>query len=142
MKKKGQAFLITAVILITVLVAFFTIVNYSKKTEFSKLEYISEQIQIESEKVMDYDLINPGTEIIDDFTGNISNNLDEDTEIYFITGESGLLICENSCDVSQGTDIIVTIENSTYKFPLFAEGKHFYYVMINEYGGEKYVYTN
>ena len=73
MKKRGQAFLITAVIFITIVSALITIHNYSKKTTFSTFPYIAEEIQIESEKVMDYALIKDNWDKIDDFTKNVSD---------------------------------------------------------------------
>ncbi len=148
MKKRGQAFLISTVVIIMILIAFVTIANYSKKTRFSTFSYVAEEIQIESEKVMDYALITGDYSEVDKFTKNISNYVDEDTRIYFITGDP--LVCysyigesKTPCqeyDVSTNP-INVTINNTVYEFPL-TQGKHFYYVMIKEFRGEKYVYTN
>ena len=72
-QKRSQAFLITAVIFIAIASAIITIHNYSKKTEFSTFPYIAEEIQIESEKVMDYALIKDNWDKIDDFTKNVSD---------------------------------------------------------------------
>lgn len=146
MNKKGQAFLITAIIFIAIISTFITIKNYSKKTEFSSFPYIAEEIQIESEKVMDYALIKSDDASVDKFTKDVSDYAKkEDIDIYFITGESGSLICSkcNNLDASKNP-INATINKNSYYFTKYPEGKHFYFIMIKEkeVGGEKYVYTN
>lgn len=151
--KSGQAFLISSIVIIMILVAFITIANYSKKTTFSTFLYIAEEIQIESEKVMDYALMRDNFAIIDNFTKNVSDYVDEDTRIYFITNKTdGNEEMEfynytnqnkNPLEdyLSIGENITVIIDQTNYTFPL-TEGKHFYFIMIKEIRGEKYVYTN
>ncbi len=143
MKKRGQAFLITAVIFIAIISAFITIHNFSKKTTFSTFSYIAEEIQIESEKVMDYVLVS-GKDVTDDFTQKVSDYVKkEGIDIYFIEDSSGSLICSNCGGfVIDGNKITATIDGTNYNFPKYSEGKHFYFIMLKEAGGEKYVYTN
>ncbi|MBI2004395.1 hypothetical protein HYS72_02935 [Candidatus Pacearchaeota archaeon] len=148
--KKGQAFLITAVIFIAIVSAFITIHNSSKKTEFSTFPFVAEEIQIESEKVMDYALVKDDFNSIDTFTDDVSKYVDkENIDIYFIEDSSGSLKFYNSTidltsDLTINSNIIATLENTNYLFPLNSKGKHFYFIMIKEkeVGGEKYVYTN
>ena len=142
--KRSQAFLITAVIFIAIVSTLITIKNYSKKTEFSTFPYMAEEIQIESEKVMDYSLIKDDYNKVDDFTQNVSDYVKkEDIDIYFIEDSSGSLKCDN-CDnlVINGNKITATIDDATHEFPLYSKGKHFYFIMIKEERGEKYIYTN
>ena len=142
-QKRSQPFLITAVIFITIVSAFITIHNYSKKTTFSTFPYVAEEIQIESEKVMDYDLINSDNKI-ETFTDDVSDYAKkENIDIYFITEESGSLIC-SKCDAldTSNNPINATIKENSYYFTKYPSGKHFYFIMIKEKGGEKYVYTN
>lgn len=143
--KKGQAFLITAVIFIAIISTFITIKNYSKKTEFSTFPYIAEEIQIESEKVMDYSLIKDNYNSISTFTEDVSSYTEkEGIDIYFIEDSSGSLICSNCNNLAtNGNEITATISGTEYFFPK-TEGKHFYFIMIKEkeVEGEKYVYTN
>ncbi len=151
MKKRGQAFLITAVIFIAIISAFITIHNFSKKTTFSTFSYIAEEIQIESEKVMDYVLVS-GKDVTDDFTQKVSDYAKkEDIDIYFITDNScynyldEIKIPLNSNNCQTTNDLITaTIDGTNYNFPKYSEGKHFYFVMIKEKEdrGEKYVYTD
>ena len=141
--KKGQAFLITAVIFIAIVSTLITVHNSSKKTEFSTFPYIAEEIQIESEKVMDYDLINSENKI-ETFTDDVSDYVKkENIDVYFITEKSGILTCSkcNKFDASKNP-INATINKNSYYFTKYPEGKHFYFIMIKEINGEKYVYTN
>jgi len=146
MEKRGQAFLISSIVIIMVLVAFVTIANYSKKTTFSTFPYAAEEIQIESEKVMDYALLNNKFNEIEDFTKDVSDYIDKDTRIYFIEDSLGSLKFYNitddlTSDLFINGEIIATLDNTDYFFPK-TEGKHFYFIMIKEIKGEKYVYTN
>lgn len=148
MKRGGQAFLITAVIFIAIVSALITIHNYSKKTEFSTFPYIAEEIQIESEKVMDYALVNNDYSKINGFTQDISDyTKKENIDVYFITGDlNNLNFKKPDKDTtgtmsSSGSEIKITIKGADYFFPK-TQGKHFYFIMIKEMGGEKYVYTN
>lgn len=144
MKKRGQAFLITAVIFIAIVSAIITIHNFSKKTEFSTFPYVAEEIQIESEKVMDYDLMHE-TNNIEDFTQKISDyTKKEDIDIYFINDDGCYNTDSKQCLFNNGNKITATIDGTNYDFPKYPEGKHFYFIMIKEkeVGGEKYVYTN
>src|SRR3989338_2712682 len=63
--------------------------------------------------------------------------------IYFITEESGSLRC-SKCDAldTSTNPINATIKENSYYFTKYPKGKHFYFIMIKEKGGEKYVYTN
>ena len=152
--KRSQAFLITAVIFIAIVSAFITIHNFSKKTTFSTFPYIAEEIQIESEKVMDYALIKSDENSINDFTDDVSNYVKkENIDIYFITGEDPDMKCyyydnagkkdlsSDNCKTTN-SEISATIKDTTYQFTEYPSGKHFYFIMIKEDRGEKYVYTN
>ena len=143
-QSRSQAFLITAVIFIAIVSALITIHNYSKKTEFSTFPYIAEEIQIESEKVMDYALIKSDDASVDKFTKNVSDYVKkEDIDIYFIEDSSGSLSCSkcDSFDFSNNP-INATINKNSYYFTKYPEGKHFYFIMVKEKGGERYAYTN
>ena len=144
---KGQAFLITAIVFIAIVGAFITLKNYSKKTEFSTFPYMAEEIQIESEKVMDYALINEDYSSINIFTQDISDyTKKEGIDIYFIEDSLGSLSCYNvdgkTCNlVVNGNEILATINGISYSFTKTG-GKNFYFIMIKEDGEEKYVYKN
>ncbi len=158
MKKRGQAFLITAVIFIAIVSTLITIHNYSKKTTFSTFPYVAEEIQIESEKIMDYVLVSED-DVIDDFTKDVSNYAKkEGIDIYFITGKYPSIEFYNYVENNKNP-LNVNIDNSNklitatigqspnqenYEFTFYPEGKHFYFIMSKEkeVGGEKYVYTN
>lgn len=133
-----------------VLAAFVTIANFSKKTTFSTFPFVAEEIQIESEKFMDYSLMND-YDNMGDFTEKLSEYVDEDTRIYFIEDSSGTFDCYNwsegskdSLDLCEDNGGLVTtvVDQTTYTFDDFSPAKHFYFIMIKEIGGERYVYTN
>lgn len=131
-----------------VLAAFVTIANFSKKTTFSTFPFVAEEIQIESEKFMDYSLMND-YDYMGDFTKDLSEYVDEDTTIYFIEDSSSWAcysyvdgIPEN-CNFFDATGpIIATLDGTDYTFDDLSPAKHFYFIMIKEIGGERYVYTN
>ncbi|MFB6246725.1 MAG: hypothetical protein ABEI74_04000 [Candidatus Pacearchaeota archaeon] len=163
-EKKAQAFLIGAVLLIGILVGLVTVSNYAETSGFSTLESKGEKIDIESEKVMDYALINkkPSEKLnstaIKNFTLETTKSLGPKTKIYFIenssySGNSGPIDCYNwntsknpakkeYCQTYiKNQKIISTIERSNQTFPK-TQGKHFYFVMIKESQGERHIYKN
>lgn len=143
-------------ILIMILAAFITMSNYSKKRNLFALPYLAEEIQIESEKVMDYNLIT-GNDKLENFTEEISKYAGEDTKIYFITGQdSDIKFYYYEDDAKVSLTPIIEKENkkitatiyleddgtpNNYEFPL-TKGENFYFIIVNEYKGEKYVYAN
>lgn len=140
--KRGQAFIITAVIFIAIVSTLIATHNFSKKTEFSTFPFIAEEIKIESEKVMDYALVNSEWNKIDIFKEEASNYAEkEGIKIYFIEDALGNLRCSN-CNSLDENGITATIGETEYSFPKYNSGKHFYFIMIKEKGDEKYVYTN
>ena len=69
--KKGQFYLIAAMIMIIIITLFAVIFNFSEKSDVSKLKELGEQLSIESEKVLDYDTYN-GENEIETFTQEFS----------------------------------------------------------------------
>lgn len=151
--KSGQAYLISAIILLMVLAAFITIGNYSKKKEFSSLSYMAEEINIESEKVMDYALVSGNWSVVGNYTQKVSESLDKNTRIYFIEDVSNGISCynwtesekdeipKNFCKKGEEQINMSIDKEEKFSFPVY-EGKHFYFVIIKESGGEKYIYKN
>ena len=163
--KKGQAFLITAVIILMLLVSFITITNYSKKRSFSTIEMLGEEIQLESEELMDYNLVTL-TDKTPDYIEAISKRLDGDTNVYFIVGPRDNLkfykqnhppidcdfnlVNQVECEHNDNDQIDVQIEMLSpaeilnFEFPLHRpdQGEHFYFIIIQNKNGERYIYTN
>jgi hypothetical protein len=150
--KKGQFYLIAAIIIAGILIALFYATNYSQKRVSYDAEEISEELRIEAEYVLDYELNNPGTGIeeFEDFAMEYSDYA-KDKEIYFILVDLNDGIQEHykytgATKVPSGelyvggNEIQFKIDGGTYIFPL-EEGKNFYSVILYDKGGERYVYT-
>jgi hypothetical protein len=152
-KKKGQFYLISTIILVGLLVGLTVAFNYSARTDSSEVEKIARELRIESEKVLDYEAFNPGTGIneFDDFSKKYSYYAGEDKDIYFIlvdqnygieeaykyTGETKV---DLSDDLIIGEDIQFILDEKYYTFKL-EEGKSFYFIIVYDTGGERYVFT-
>ncbi len=148
--KSGQFYLIAAIILVTIIVSLLSITNYSQKKDNTRIENIGRELEIESEKVFDYDKIN-GQNEIENFTGEYSYYVGEEIKLYFITGDENALEAytyENGIKIDLSSEsgiiedkIIFAHEETEYSFDL-NKGKNFYFVLSQDIGGEKYVYTN
>lgn len=159
--KRGQAFLVGAILLVGILIGLVATNNYLQTSGFSTLNYEGERINIESKKVMDYALLNKGqneklnSTAINKFTKEVTNSTGPNTDTYFIenssySGNSGPIDCykwnktrkKEYCKTQiKNQKIISTITGTNYTFPK-TQGKHFYFIMIKEDESEKYVYKN
>ena len=54
MKKRGQFYLLAAIVIISIIIGFATIANYSKTTTSTKVYDLGEELKIESANVLDY----------------------------------------------------------------------------------------
>ncbi len=151
---KGQFYLIAAVIIITVIVGFITISNYSKKRTSVKLYDLGEELGIESQNVLDYGTFTyPDDEegmnaLWESFIENYKDYAGGGKDLYFIFGDSGSLQVKAYEDLEEvdydlttnGGKISIVIEDIEYQFDLKAED-NFYFVISQEIEGEKYVIT-
>jgi len=88
--KKGQFYLIAAVIIIAMVFAITALVNQAKKQEFSEIQYAVEELSIEAEAVMDYAIKNEPTDIngrLETFTKNYSDYSNVEN-LYFVFGDT------------------------------------------------------
>jgi archaellin len=149
---KGQFFLIAAIIIAGILIGIAYMINYSTKTVSHEAEEVADELRIEAEYVLDYELNNPVTPIdeFEDFSAEYSAYA-EDKDIYFIVvdldnGVQDAYMYNENLKVDLGSDLHVgsgEIQfniDKPYTFPL-EEGKNFYSVVIYDKGGERYVYT-
>ena len=147
--KKGQFYLVATIIIVGIVIGLAVIFNYSTKTNSYEVEEIAKELNIESQKVMDYDIAQ-STNKLENFAGNYSSYVGEDKDIYFIivgevgNGEAYKFTDGEKVDFSE--DLNVTGEeiqfglNETYTFKR-EKGKNFYFIIIYNKGGEIYVYT-
>ena len=93
--KKGQFYLLAAIIIIIVIVGFATVSNYLKKKGTVKLYDIKDELQIESGEVLEYGISEEITDIndlrilIDDFIVKYQEYAGEGKSLYFIFGNAG-----------------------------------------------------
>jgi hypothetical protein len=151
MNKKGQFYLIAAIILVGLIVALSAAMNYSTKTNSNEAEEIAKELTIESSQVLDYDTLHPSDTQFENFAMAYSQYVGEDKDIYFIIVDENQGIKEAykysadtkvdlSSNLAVGSDIKFTIDSSTYSFKL-EDGENFYFVIVQSKGGERYVLT-
>ncbi len=148
--KKAQFYLVAAIVLVTVTVAFITIANYSQKRTPVTIYDLGEELGIESQNVLDYGTSQGGDmeTLLTNFVEDYKVYAGESKNLYFIFGTEGdiqIKAYQDLIDVSEGIEytegagqIVVTIEDIEYQFDL-GEGQNFYFVISQEIDGEKYV---
>lgn len=143
--KRGQFYLIAAFIIITVVVGFIAVSNYSTSRSFTRIYALKDELTIEAEKVLDYETLT-GESVFEDFAANFSNYAGEDIQIYYIIGGLNSIeaytYMESKKEIINSTDngdkIIVTIDKADYKFDSLP-GKNFYFIISQDIRGEKYI---
>jgi hypothetical protein len=91
MRKRGQFYLLAAIILIAVIVGFAGISNYTSKNAYTEVYDLEKELEIEGSSVLDYGIYSPDVddvnEIINNFVLDYSSYSDEtDRDIFFIYG--------------------------------------------------------
>ncbi len=90
-KKRGQFYLLSAIIIISIIIGFSTISTYTKKGGAIKIFDLGEELGIESANVLDYGTF-PANQVSDldalleNFVGDYADYLGEDREISFVFG--------------------------------------------------------
>lgn len=153
MNKKGQAYLIASLIIISMIIAFATVSNYSNRTGYVKIYNLEYDYRIETEKIVDYSLINgvDSKSLIRNFTKDFSIYSGEDIIIYTIFGQGYDTENIRAYQYTNGVEtylnfdissenIIVGVDGVDYKFKLIS-GENFYYIISQKRGDEKYVIT-
>ncbi len=93
-EKRGQFYLMAAIIIIAILSGLTFIFNYSSLGVYSTQQfYIGEELSIEAEKVMDYALKNSidSRTLLENFTKTYSNYSEEGDDFYFLFGNRDLI---------------------------------------------------
>lgn len=166
--KTGQFYLISAIILATLIIGIVTISNYAKRESNLKLHALKEEIQIESAYVLDYGLYNQLSDaafysLLLDFTKNYIDYQGQGKDLYFIFGNQnnitvtgyqelnksvsldGSVITTSSGEFiggidPTGTDIILTLDDSSYDFEI-KSGKNFYFILSQKINKGEYIIT-
>ena len=149
--KKGQFYLIATIIIIGLVISLTVIFNYSTKTNSYAIEKVVKELRIEGEKVLDYDTIHPASPQFENFSMQYSEYAGEDKEIYFIVVDESNGVekaykytqgekVDLSSDLVVGNNVQFTLDSKTYNFKL-ENGENFYFILVDDKGGERYVYT-
>lgn len=103
MNKRGQFFLLAAVILVATLVTLSSTVNYTKTNkEPTRFFDLSNEIKQEGGEVINYGIYNDVDGAIENFTENMGEyvgDADPNTEVFFIYGNSSEVVVENYAKV-------------------------------------------
>lgn len=166
--KTGQFYLISAIILATLIIGIVTISNYAKKESNLKLHALKEEIQIESAYVLDYGLYHQLSDaelhtLLLTFTKDYIDYQGKNKDLYFIFGNQnnitvtgyqelnksvsldGSIITTSSGEFiggidPTGTDILLTIDDSSYDFEI-KSGENFYFILSQEVNKGEYIIT-
>lgn len=163
MNKRGQFYLIAAIIIVTIAAGFVTISNYASSQQTSDINYLRDEIKLESSKAMDYatwnnkDFTSTMINVSEQYINNTAGN-----NFYFIFGTAtGMTflasqsfyanITLNGDDQTDnvGTGKIysqtfvpsgttnITINGNDYVFKL-NNGNNYGFVISSEKGGQVY----
>lgn len=149
--KRGQFYLITAVILAGLVLGLLSVYNQSSNTEtYSKIPELSQQLNLESEAVLDYDLNNNQNKF-DNFASNFSEYSGKDVNIIYIVGKKDHMKAFNYSDgikknlpifSSSGDNLKFEFRGITYSFPIINDGENFHYIISQDYNGGTFITTD
>ncbi|MEN7982127.1 MAG: hypothetical protein ABFQ65_01625 [Nanoarchaeota archaeon] len=86
--KKGQFYLLSAIIIISIIIGFSAVSTYTKTSEV-KIFDLGEELDIESTNVLDYGAYNAVEDLdtlLNNFASNYSEYIGEDKELSFVFG--------------------------------------------------------
>ena len=164
MNKRGQFYLIAAIVIITIAAAFVTISNYISSQQTQDIYYLRDEIKIESSRTMDYIILNSANfrDTMTNFSEQYINNT-FGNNFYFIFGNATSMtflayqsfeatITRDSIDKTNdiGTDkiyienfvpsqnVTLGINGNDYIFKLNV-GNNYGFVISSEKGGQEYI---
>ena len=119
--RKGQFYLIAAIIIIAIIIGFAAIKNYTQKKEVIKLYNLGDELKIESENVLDYGTYNgfekeEMEEFLIKFIESYADYASEGKNLYFLFGNNQKfnfiayqeLATKISIDIGEGINIVQT----------------------------------
>jgi len=115
MEKKGQFYLLSAIVIISIITGFFAIRNYSDTSENVKIFDLKEELGIESEEVLDYGIYKRENieKLLENFTKLYSTYAGSEKEIYFIFGNTREVYVASYRDIETGT-VSITIPETSF----------------------------
>ena len=126
MDKRGQFYLVAAMVIIVLIVGFAAIQNYIKKQSTVKLYDVKEELGIEGGKVLDYGTFNVEDEqeredLIKDFSEDYIAYAGEGRNLYLIFGSYDKVFMITYEEVISGEIDIVTGEQGRSRLDIIAE---------------------
>ena len=118
-RKRGQYYLISAIVIIMILIGYAVISNYSKIIRYTKTYDLAEELEIESANVLDYGIYNEDIEIdqmknlLEGFIEAFSN-IGEVEELYFIFGNAEEIVFMGYQQLQDEILIKVAIDEEDY----------------------------
>lgn len=148
--KRGQFYLLGAIVIIIVIIGFAAVSNYAKKRTTSEIYDIKEELGIESGKVLEYGTTPGNIDVTENFTEQYETYAGADKEIYFIFGniEEGITVItydEKESEISLvvegkiGQQVLNPVLIKETKTPYYVEDEGVYKVDIKT--DEENVYT-
>src|SRR3972149_7820512 len=169
--KRGQFYLVAAIIISVIVIGFVSMSNYSRRQETTNIQNVGRELSIESEKVLDYATYGGHDEkqTMKNFTERYITYLGADKDSYFLFGNTAQITVvgyaqsdktiyvntssgQITVDLNIGqissqdfnpppNNVTLTIDGEDYEFGL-KSGENFYFIMFEETGGEKHVIRN
>ena len=114
MNKKGQFYLLAAIIIVAVIIGFAAVSNYAKKKSDVKIYDLGEELGIEGGQVLEfgtYKTGDAGTKL-GEFSELYTSYAGENKELYFIFGDENKITVATYADIISGT-IALSGESTT-----------------------------
>ena len=172
MDKRGQFYLLAAIVIVGIIIGFSTVSNYSKQKSSIRIYDLGEELGIESGQVIEHGVYQQKNidNLLENFTALYTEYAGEGKELYFVFGDeeevsvatySDITEVEISVDVGD-KKIGKTLKKQEYKKEDYApigdnveidigetkhnfklkSGENFYYIITQDVGEEEYVVTN
>jgi hypothetical protein len=105
--KRGQFYLLGAIIIIVIILGFVGVTNFAKTKQDLKIYDLKEELNIESGNVIDYGLVT-GTNtdmqaLLTTFAGDYSTYAGADKNLYFVFGDTKGITVASYQDIVSGT---------------------------------------
>ena len=166
--RRAQVYLVSAIILAAIVISVIAISNYSKKNEYSDINSLRDELNIESAKVLDYEINNKFSQAqmnqnLIDFTQRYIDTESRDKNLYFVFGNQvnttlkGYQNTPHNISLDRtavtsspgaflgsvdpfGNSVTLGVDENSYIFTL-KSGENFFFVISREIGGQDYVVT-
>jgi hypothetical protein len=170
MNKRGQFYLIAAIVLITIAVGFVIVSNSASSQQTPNIYFLRDELKIESSKTIDYGTSSQlsGTQIqstLTSFSSQYINN-SQNENFYFIFGNTTNMtfmsyqtyysnITLNGVDYTNnvsmgktyiksfvpGNNVLIGVNGNPYSFSI-NNGMNFNFVLTSNEGGQNYTATS